>query len=87
MAEANPRSLEMITIDKLTLQLSCLSEEEGRKLARLVAEDLAMVTVPAGCAPDMASVSVNVTQAPGASVNTLSEQIVAEMLRELERTI
>ena len=77
----------MITIDKLTLQLSCVSEEEGRRLARLIAENLAMVTVPAGCAPDTPNVNVNVTQTPGASVSTLSEQIVAEMLRELERTI
>jgi hypothetical protein len=77
----------MITIDRLTMQLSGLSEEEGRKLARLVAEDLAMVTLPAGCSPDTANVSVNVPQTPGASVNALSQQIVAEMLRQLERTI
>ena len=54
--------MQMITIDKLTLQSCGLSEDEGRKLARLLAEDLALVTLPAGCAPDMASVSVNVTQ-------------------------
>jgi hypothetical protein len=77
----------MITIDKLTLQLSGLSEEEGRKLARLLAEDLAVVTLPGGCSPDTASVSVNVTQAPGASVNTLSQQIVADLLRQLDRTL
>jgi hypothetical protein len=77
----------MITIDKLTLQSCGLSEDEGRKLARLLAEDLALVTLPAGCSSDTASVSVNVTQTPGASVNTLSQQIVAEMLRQLDRTI
>jgi hypothetical protein len=77
----------MITIDKLTLQLSCLSEEEGRRLAQLIAEDLAMVTLPAGCSSDMANVSVNVPQTPGTSVNAFSQQIVAEMLRQLERTI
>jgi len=77
----------MITIDKLTLQLSGLSEEEGRKLARLLAEDLAVVTLPGGCSPDTVSVSVNVTSAPGASVNTLSQQIVADLLRQLDRTL
>jgi hypothetical protein len=77
----------MITIDKLTLQLSGLSEEEGRKLARLLAEDLAVVTLPEGCSPDTTNVNVNVTPAPGATVKTLSQQIVADMLRQLDRTL
>lgn len=77
----------MISIDKLTLQLSGLSEEDGRKLAGLLAEDLAVVTLPEGCSPNAASVSVNVALAPGTSVSTLSQQIVADLLRQLHRTL
>lgn len=77
----------MITIDKLSLQLSGLSEEEGRKLARLLAEDLAIVSLPQGCSADVGGVSVNITQTTGVPVKTLSQQIVAEMLRQLERNL
>jgi hypothetical protein len=77
----------MITIDKLTLQLSGFCEEDGRKLARLVAEDLALVTLPADCSWDAGSMSVSIVQTPGASVKTLSQQIVADMLRQLDRTL
>lgn len=77
----------MITIDKLTLQLSGISEEEGRKLARELAEDLAMVTLPQGCSENAQSVSVNVTQPSGVSGKRLSQQIVEEMFRQLNRTI
>jgi hypothetical protein len=76
----------MITIDKLTLQLSGISKEEGRKLARELAEDLAMVTLPQGCSESAESVSVNIKQPSGASGKTLSQQIVAEMFRQLDRT-
>ena len=76
----------MITIDKLTLLLSGLGEEDGRSLARLIAEDLAMVTLPAGCPGDTGSMSVSVTLTPGATVKTLSQQIIADMLRQLDRT-
>lgn len=77
----------MITIDKLTLQLSGLCEDDGRKLARLLAEDLAIVTVPANCCPDIHSMNVNITRSPGVSVKTLSQQIIADMLRQLDRTV
>lgn len=76
----------MITIDKLSLQVSGLSEEEGRKLARLLAEDLAIVTLPQGCSTDVGRVSVNITQTAGVPVETLSQRIVADMLRQLDRT-
>lgn len=76
----------MITVDKLSLQLSGLSEAEGRKLARLLAEDLAMVTLPAGCSADTESVQVNIAPAPGVPMKTLSELIVADLLRQLDRT-
>lgn len=77
----------MITIDKLTLQLSGISEEEGRKLARELAEDLAMVTLPRGCSESAHGVSVNVTQPSGVSGKRLSQEVVAEMFRQLNRTI
>lgn len=77
----------MITIDKLTLQLSGISEEEGRKLARELAEDLAIVTLPQGCSESAESVSVNIAQPTVASGKRLSEQIIAEMFRQLDRTL
>jgi len=75
----------MITVDRLSLQLSGLSEEEGRKLVRMLAEDLEMVTLPANGSEAMASVSVNITPPSGASVKTLSNLIVADLLRQLDR--
>jgi len=76
----------MITIDRLSLQLSALSEEEGRNLARLLAEELAIVSLPAGHL-DVQSVSVNIPQSPGVAVNTLSQLVVADLLRQLDRTL
>jgi hypothetical protein len=76
----------MITVDKLSLQLSGLSEAEGRKLARLLAEDLAIATLPAGCSADTDSVQVNIAPVPGIPVKKLSELIVADLLRQLDRT-
>lgn len=77
----------MITIDKLTLQLSGISEEDGRKLARELAEDLAIVTLPQGCSESAESLSVNVNQTSGASGKRLSQEIIAELFRQLDRTI
>jgi hypothetical protein len=77
----------MITIDKLTLQLSGISEEEGRRLARELAEDLAIVTLPQGCSENAESVSVNIPQPSSTSGKRLSQQIIAEMFRQLDRTI
>lgn len=77
----------MITIDKLSLQLSGLSEEESRRLARLLADDLAVISLPAGCSTDLEGVNVNITQAAGAPVKTLSQLIVADVLRQLQRTL
>lgn len=77
----------MITIDKLTLQLSGISEEEGHKLARELAEDLAIVTLPQGCSENAESVSVNVPQPSRTSGRKLSQQIVEEIFRQLDRTI
>lgn len=76
----------MITIDKLTLQLSGISEEEGRKFARELAGDLAIVMLPQGCSENAESVSVSVNQTPDASGKRLSQQIIAELFRQLDRT-
>lgn len=78
--------MEMITIDKLSLQLSALSEEEGRKLAELLAEELAIVSLPAGCS-HVPTVGVNVLRSPGVTVNALSQLIAAEVLRQLDWTL
>lgn len=77
----------MITIDKLSLQVCGLSEEEGRKLARLVAEDLALVSLPPGCPESVDGVGVNVTQPTSAPAQTISQLIVADVLRQLQRTL
>ncbi len=75
----------MITIERLSLQLSGLSEDQGRKLARMLAEDLAIVTLPPNGPEEAKSVSVNITPPSGASVKTLSDLIVADLLRQLDR--
>jgi hypothetical protein len=73
-----------LTIERLSLRLSGLSEDESRRLARLIAERL-------GAAPGISgkrdTMRADIHAPASASVQDLSDQIVAELVRQLERTL
>jgi hypothetical protein len=76
----------MISIDRLTFQVSGLSGDQGRKLAQMVGQDLALVSPPAGCSASLDRMSVDVTPTAGTQLDDLSKLIVADLMRQLERT-
>ena len=75
-----------ITIDSLSLKLHGLSEHEGRRLARLVAENLSTSSLPVtSSSRRVEAVNVQLQADGGSDVNRLSKQIAAEVLRQLAR--
>jgi hypothetical protein len=75
-----------IEIDRLALKLSGLSEDQGRLLAMRVAEGLAAAPAPDD-AVQRDAMQANATMVPGVSVITLADQIVADLIRQLKRTM
>jgi hypothetical protein len=67
-------------IDRLALSLPGFSADEGRRLARLIADGLAAATFEA--AGNRASVRVDVS-GPSQGLDRLADQIVAEVRRQL----
>jgi hypothetical protein len=77
-----------VRIDRLTLQLSGLTEPQGRHLALLVTEGLAAARVPEGVSSATKVIKADLsTQEEGEDLAPLSERVVAEILRQLERSI
>ena len=77
--------MQDLKIERLSLRLAGLSEGESRRLPRLIAEGLA------GAAPGIAeqhdAMRVRISTHAGASAEELSKQIVAELVRQLERSV
>jgi hypothetical protein len=78
--------MDEIRIDRLTLQLSGITEPQGRRLAMLITEGLAAADVPAGIAAAQGAIRVDLGAGPSGSVDALSERVVAEVLRQLQRS-
>ena len=76
-----------IDIDRLSLRLSGISGGDGQRLARLIAEGLAASPIGIEGTHHLDTMQVNVTARPGSSMDMLSQQIVADVLRQLERTL
>jgi len=77
--------MDEIRIDRLSLQLTGLSEAEGRRLAQLIVEGLTAADVPPSAVGGSRALRVDVAgRSP--SLETLSEQVVADVLRELRRS-
>ncbi|MDT7543568.1 MAG: hypothetical protein QOE33_3472 [Acidobacteriota bacterium] len=76
-----------IKIDRLTLNLSALSARDGERLARLVAEGLGAADLSTEKSQRLDEVKVRVWADEKGNVDELSEQIVAAVLRQLERTL
>jgi hypothetical protein len=76
-----------INIDRLTLKLSGLSQDQGQHLARLIAEGLATSEISSHPARDSPNLQMNITAQPNANVDRLANQIVSEVLRQLNQTL
>jgi hypothetical protein len=75
-----------LVIDRLRLHLSGVSEDDGRRLARLIADGLAASSMPdrGGSA---GSLGFKVDKSPVDDLETLSRRIVSEVLRRAMRTL
>lgn len=73
-----------LTIERLSLHLSGLSEGEGERLARLVADGLANVSMAGAANRDR--MKAVITASPGADMQELSDRIVADLVRQLDRS-
>ena len=75
-----------VTIDRLSLHLSGLSDDEGRRPARLIADGLAASSVPGGSG-HVDWVQSKQESREGANLKSLSEQIVADVVRQVARSV
>jgi len=71
-------------IDRLSLHLSGISEEDGRRLARSIGEGLG-AALPAGIASPrtLPTVHLSVTAPEGSPLERISELVIADLLRQL----
>jgi len=76
-----------LTIDRLTLKLSGLSQDQGKHLAQLIAEGLASREISSHSARDAPNLQLNIVAQPNANVDRLANQIVSEVLRQLNSTL
>jgi len=75
-----------LTIDQLNVHLSGLSEEDGRSLVRLIAQGFAYASLPV-VSGLVGSVELTITSRGGTSLESLSDQIVADALRQVARSL
>jgi LPS sulfotransferase NodH len=72
-----------VSIGRLSLYLSGLSEAEGNRLVRLIAEGLAAApAATAATSHDALRSSVNLS--PATSMQELADQVVADLLRQMK---
>ena len=76
-----------VNIERLSLNLSPLSERDGERLVCLIAEGLATAAASIERSRNLKAMQVNVTAPSGTPLDALSQQIVAEVLRQLDRAI
>jgi len=79
--------MTQINIDRLTLKLSGLSQQEGHQLAQLITNRLANQEIIAGSVRDAPRLELNLTAQPNTNIDWLAHQIVSEVLRQLHQTI
>ncbi len=73
-----------VRIDRLILQVPGLTPAEGKRLALQVAAGIATARA-AGGGRDIPALRLDLTAAPGGSVDALAEQLVAEIRRQIQR--
>jgi hypothetical protein len=75
-----------LAIEHLNLHLSGFSQEDGRHLAQLIAAGLSNIPAPAGVSGKPA-VRLDVEPRRGASLEQISTLVLADLIRELERSV
>jgi len=84
--EANAEKKPDVTIDRIVLRAGEMEPRVAKRLAEQVAAGLERSTL-AGDLPQRAElVRLQVRPAPGASMDQLTQMIVAELMRELRRS-
>lgn len=73
-------------LDRLTLKLSGLSQHDGERLAERVAETLAVAALPCETPLQIDTLHVRLRARPEDGIDQLATRIVAEVLRQVERT-
>ncbi len=73
-----------IKVERLSLMLSGLSEDEGRHLARSIADGLAAADISDEAASSDA-IEANVSVTAGKNISILADQIVADLVAQLNR--
>jgi len=73
-----------VEIDKLTLKLSGINEQDARRLAQIVGEGLARTQIAGG--RSMMRVDVGVTPPATGGLSALSAAIVTEIVRQIPRS-
>ncbi len=79
--------MTQLNIDRLTLNLPALSQSDGQRLSRRIAEGLASGVITSGAARHVPNLQVTIPADANADVDWLAEQIVAEVLRQLNQTL
>lgn len=79
--------MAQISIERLTLKLSGLSSGEGKRLAHLIAEGLSTASLGAEFPYQIDTLRVKVAASPEDRVDWLSQQVVAEIVGQLQRTV
>jgi hypothetical protein len=77
--------MDDIRIQRLALKLSGLSESQGRRLAMLITQGLAAATIEQSVT-DHPAIQVDFNESPVGNLGLLSDRVVAEVLRQLERS-
>jgi hypothetical protein len=75
-----------LSIERLSLHLSGLSEADGRRLTRMIADGLAVASV-LNAADQHDALHSRITPRPGSSLQEISDQVVADLLRQLQRSV
>lgn len=75
-----------ISIDRMKLRLAGFVEEDARRLAHLIAEGLAGSALP-GDGKSVPAMNVNVSAPAGASMKSISERVVADIIGQLKRSM
>lgn len=76
-----------LNIDRLTLKLSGISQEQGQHLARLITEGLSTSEISGYSARDAPALQLNINAQPNTNIDWLANQIVSEVLRQLTQTL
>jgi len=76
-----------ITIDRLTLHLSDITESDGQRLAALIAEGLTVMPISLDGMHHLDMLHVEIPPKADQSLELLSQQIVAAILRQVQCTL